>query len=657
MEPFIERAPTDDQGLSRHARGRYALPLFREKIMTGRPHPSTPPCQAGNLPLAALVPAMVCLLLLGGSPLEAQHFDCVELNDENTNIFMVPDACFLDKNLDWCNCVDSALSNPVRGETSGFRQAIQWLSGQPGIGNERIEIEGGSLDLSGLSPGDVIGTGEAIELIPLGFPFVGGDFFGIYFEVRVTAVEDGAADFIISITSVTPAVVEAIGYEPTDAEHSLGHMITGRIRSNDDGGVIIEYRYATENFTANTVPGVLPTEASMPLFTVPFVMEFFSRESGIYTVPEEGNVQVLSTIRSFLEDTLAEILPLDAEDLCEGIDAVTHCKIIEEDLELRDSANDNNPPTATITAIDPGIFLMLEDPVTLDTFCGRAYVLLRGRNSDDGDGGYQGLNYRWSILEGPEGGAEIPDNTREFKDTHVIFTQAGVYEIALEVEDGFGGEDSSGASITVVVSTELDFNAPPLVNLRTSPNPPDIRLSNGTATVTLDASASDGGGEGCEQEVSFLWRQIDGPVDAVIRNPREPVTRVTFDTPGAYLIEVEVDDHGFQDNTSSAEVEIIVTGGAPDGTFRRGDADDSGRLNITDAITILNWLFLGSATPSCTDAADADDNGRNDITDAIQLLQFLFLGGPPPPAPGRDDCGVDPTADPLADCDYQSCGG
>ena len=69
-----------------------------------------------------------------------------------------------------------------------------------------------------------------------------------------------------------------------------------------------------------------------------------------------------------------------------------------------------------------------------------------------------------------------------------------------------------------------------------------------------------------------------------------------------------------------------------------------------------NWLFLGSATPSCTDAADADDNGRNNITDAIQLLQFLFLGGPPPPAPGRDDCGVDPTADALSDCDYQSCG-
>ena len=618
-----------------------------------------PPTAPRSLPAwtpRGLLYASLCLLSLCAAPLRAQHFDCIELNDGNTNIFMIPDVCFDEENLPWCNCVDSALTHPVRGSTSGFRQAIQWLSGQPGIGNSRIELDGGTLDLSGLSPGDLIGTGEALELIPLGFPFVGGDFFGVQFEVRIVDVGDGGADFHVSITAVTPAVEEAVGYDPTDREHSDGHLMTGRLSTSADGGVIIDYRYATENFTGATVPALLPTEASMPTFTVPFVLEFFSRESGIYTLPDQGSVQVLSTIRSFIEDTVAEILPLDAEDLCEGVDDFTYCKLIEETLELKDSANDNNPPTAVITAIDPGIFLMLEDPANLDTFCGRAYVLLRGRNSDDGDGGYQGLTYRWTILEGPEGGAEIPANTHDFMDSHVIFTEAGVYEIGLIVDDGQGDDSSSEATISVVVSTELDFNAPPLIALRTAPSPPNVRLAGGSASVTLDARNSDGGGEGCEQEITFHWRQIDGPVDAVIRNPREAITQVLFDTAGAYLFELEVDDEGFQDNISVTEVEVIVDGGAVTGGFRRGDVDDSGRLNITDAITVLNWLFLGSATPGCTDAADADDNGRNNITDAIQLLQFLFLGGPPPPAPGHEECGVDPTADPLSDCDYASCG-
>lgn len=598
----------------------------------------------------------LCLSAAPGTSLEAQHFDCILLNDENTNIFMVPDACFTKENIDWCNCVDSALTHPVRGQASGFRQAIQWISGQPGIGNHLIEIEEGTLDISSVSPGDLLGTGAALELIPLGFPFVGGDFFGVDFAVTATDVDNEAVDFHVSITSVTAAVLEAIGYDPTDAEHSNGHLLTGQIRDNDGQGVVIEYRYATETYTATTVPGLLPTEATMPIFTVPFILEFFSRESGIYTLPETGDVDVTTTIRSFLEDTVADILPLGSTDLCEDLDDFTHCKIISEIVELRDSARDNNPPTAVITAIDPGIFLMLDEPVNLDTFCGRAYILLRGRNSDDGDGGYQELRYRWDIVDGTEGGAEIYANTRDFKDTHVIFTQDGIYEIRLRVDDGSTGDHTSETFATIAVSTALDFNAPPFVVLQTRPDPPDVRLNRRSASVVLDAAESDGGGEGCEQEITFLWRQIDGPARSTINNPRASTTEVTFDTPGTYLFELEVDDGGFQDNITVTEIEVVVLAEIAAGTFRRGDADDSGRLNITDAISVLNWLFLGSANPTCTDAADVDDNGRNNITDAIQLLQFLFLGGPPPPAPGKDDCGMDPTADPLSDCNYRSCG-
>ena len=394
----------------------------------------------------------------------------------------------------------------------------------------------------------------------------------------------------------------------------------------------------------------------MPIFTVPFILEFFSRESGIYTLPETGDVDVTTTIRSFLEDTVADIPPLGTTDLCANLDDFTHCKIISEVVELRNSVRDNNPPIAAITPVDPGIFLMLNEPVNLDTFCGRAYILLRGRNSEDGDGGWQELSYRWDIVDGTEGGAEIYANTREFKDTHVLFTQDGIYEIRLRVDDGSTGEHISEAFVTIAVSTSLDFNAPPFVVLQTRPDPPDVRLNRRSASVVLDAAESDGGGEGCEQEITFLWRQIDGPARSVINSPRAPVTEVIFDTPGTYLFEVEVDDGGFQDNITVEEVEIVVLAEIEVGTFRRGDADDSGRLNITDAISVLNWLFLGSANPSCTDAADVDDNGRNNITDAIQLLQFLFLGGPPPPAPGKDDCGMDPTADPLSDCNYRSCG-
>lgn len=82
--------------------------------------------------------------------------------------------------------------------------------------------------------------------------------------------------------------------------------------------------------------------------------------------------------------------------------------------------------------------------------------------------------------------------------------------------------------------------------------------------------------------------------------------------------------------------------------FRRGDVTGDG-LDLSDAVRVLNFLFLGDADPPCLDAADADDSGSLDITDAIFTLGYLFLGGPAPPAPGPDACGPDPTDDPTDD--------
>jgi PKD repeat protein len=105
-----------------------------------------------------------------------------------------------------------------------------------------------------------------------------------------------------------------------------------------------------------------------------------------------------------------------------------------------------------------------------------------------------------------------------------------------------------------------------------------------------------------------------------------------------------------------------VSGGPPDcaaqpgGGFVRGDADANGTRNITDAIAVLNFLFLGGATPSCRDAADVDDSGSINITDGISLLGFLFLGGAAPPPPTAA-CGEDPSADALECLGFAPCAG
>lgn len=77
--------------------------------------------------------------------------------------------------------------------------------------------------------------------------------------------------------------------------------------------------------------------------------------------------------------------------------------------------------------------------------------------------------------------------------------------------------------------------------------------------------------------------------------------------------------------------------------FQRGDVDGNNRLSISDAISILLYLFQGTVTPTCLDSADANDDGQINITDAKYLLEYMFLGSTLAPAEPFELCGVDPT--------------
>jgi hypothetical protein len=91
---------------------------------------------------------------------------------------------------------------------------------------------------------------------------------------------------------------------------------------------------------------------------------------------------------------------------------------------------------------------------------------------------------------------------------------------------------------------------------------------------------------------------------------------------------------------------VVVFGRSSTGNTRfiRGEANDDGAINITDAVFILQYLFQGTRAPSCLDAADTDDSGAVDITDGVYLLWYLFQGGRAPPSP-HPSPGMDPTTD------------
>jgi hypothetical protein len=89
--------------------------------------------------------------------------------------------------------------------------------------------------------------------------------------------------------------------------------------------------------------------------------------------------------------------------------------------------------------------------------------------------------------------------------------------------------------------------------------------------------------------------------------------------------------------------------------FRRGDCNHNGLIagHVGDIAFLLNRLFAGGREPACEASCDANDDGLVNVSDAVYLIDWMFMGGPAPPAP-YPDCGPDPTG-PALSCLATSC--
>ncbi len=135
-------------------------------------------------------------------------------------------------------------------------------------------------------------------------------------------------------------------------------------------------------------------------------------------------------------------------------------------------------------------------------------------------------------------------------------------------------------------------------------------------------------------DVSEAPLAIGGRLDS-----SQPVKGIIDDI-GLFSVALEEDD--LFDLMDEGLTSLLVPPPDSRPRFRRGDVDDSGGSNITDAISTLNFLFGGADEPACLEAADIDNDGSVNISDPIRLLNFLFGGAAEPPVDPGEECGVDP---------------
>ncbi len=72
-----------------------------------------------------------------------------------------------------------------------------------------------------------------------------------------------------------------------------------------------------------------------------------------------------------------------------------------------------------------------------------------------------------------------------------------------------------------------------------------------------------------------------------------------------------------------------------------GNANGDGFVNISDAVSIINYVFIGGNPPIPYEAGDANCDGLVNVSDAVWIINYIFLGGNTP-------CDTD--GDGISDC-------
>lgn len=88
-----------------------------------------------------------------------------------------------------------------------------------------------------------------------------------------------------------------------------------------------------------------------------------------------------------------------------------------------------------------------------------------------------------------------------------------------------------------------------------------------------------------------------------------------------------------RNSVALAEIEVIARVATAAVPLLRGDSNCDQTVDLSDALSVLNLLFLGGETLCCEAAGDVNVTNTLDITDPLYLFNFLFMGGPTPASP------------------------
>jgi hypothetical protein len=135
------------------------------------------------------------------------------------------------------------------------------------------------------------------------------------------------------------------------------------------------------------------------------------------------------------------------------------------------------------------------------------------------------------------------------------------------------------------------------------------------------------------------WRRISGqvPIGLIFNDGSEGTLTGTPFLVGSYDFTVEVTDSDSPARKDTTLVSINIY----DPPYICGDATGDETVNVSDAVYIINYVFVGGAAPVPLESGDADCSGTVNVSDAVYIINYVFVGG-------NDPCDTDGNG--LPDC-------
>ncbi len=93
---------------------------------------------------------------------------------------------------------------------------------------------------------------------------------------------------------------------------------------------------------------------------------------------------------------------------------------------------------------------------------------------------------------------------------------------------------------------------------------------------------------------------------------------------------VHLDPGAYYLNMDAKEPQGIMTaflniGFEPD--YLCGDANGDGAVNVSDAVQIINYVFIGGGAPDPLESGDVNCDHEVNVSDAVWIVNYVFIGG------------------------------